>query len=211
MIMHGRLGRLAHPKVEKIRAEVEEFSKKQSERSLKGWETRRKDAEPMPDECQEPMPDECQAQAQAKPSSSSSSSSSSANQKHSCASDEARVSDPDQFALVEKASRPEDRRAEWFEEFWQAYKPIRSRARKAAFKTFMRVVRSETVYKRLMDGLRSQTAELLSRSPEHRPHASSWLSGERWADEVAEVPAVAKPPRDSITEMLESTRKENAC
>ena len=107
--------------------------------------------------------------------------------KNICASDEARVDGSDSFSLVEPKGKQPDQRDAWFSEFWEAYKPIRSRARKAALKAFTKIVRSEAMFQAVMAGPQQQKLDLLSRSPEHRPFCSSWLNGERYEDEAAEV------------------------
>lgn len=74
----------------------------------------------------------------------------------------------------------------WFTEWWAVYwlKKSRKRAREA----FGRHVTTEARFQQVMEATRAQSAEMLSREPQHRPHGATWLNGERWADEPAEAP-----------------------
>lgn len=77
-----------------------------------------------------------------------------------------------------------ERQDQWFESWWEAYwlKKSRKRAREA----FGRRVRTPERFQEIMTATRAQSAEMLSREPQHRPHGATWLNGERWADEALE-------------------------
>lgn len=75
---------------------------------------------------------------------------------------------------------PNNLQAAWFIEFWAAY--WRHKAKKHAQDVFSRVVTTREKFEMVMNSVRAQTAEMISRAPEHRPHAGTWLNGERWED-----------------------------
>lgn len=123
-----------------------------------------------------------------------------------CASGEARGRDAGSVSLTgTDTARKPDQRIEWFSDFWNAYKPIRSRAKKDALKAFLQVVKTEAVFRVVMEAVKSQTPEMISRAPEHRPYAGSWLRGQRWLDEAAEA-AQEKP--DEAMALIIKMRQE---
>jgi uncharacterized protein YdaU (DUF1376 family) len=67
-----------------------------------------------------------------------------------------------------------------FEVFWDAYWLRKAKA--AALKAFLKHADKADL---IMAGVATQRDEMLAREPKHRPHAATWLNGERWADEVA--------------------------
>lgn len=83
----------------------------------------------------------------------------------------------------------QENRESWFSEFWAAY--WLRKGRKKAHEAFMRAVTSESIFADVMAGLRTQLPEMQSREARYRPHAATWLNGERWSDEAA--PAKAEP------------------
>ena len=72
----------------------------------------------------------------------------------------------------------------WFDIFWAAYWLKKSRNR--AFDIFTRKVQSQEMFDRIMQAVKSQSAEMLSREPQRRPYAETFLAEERWTDEAAE-------------------------
>lgn len=76
-----------------------------------------------------------------------------------------------------------DRQATWFKEFWGAYWLRKAKA--DALKAFRAKVKTEAHFVRIMSAVKTQSAEMLRREPKHRPHAATWLRGERWNDETA--------------------------
>jgi hypothetical protein len=60
-----------------------------------------------------------------------------------------------------------------------------------------------------MVAVQAQSAEMMARSPDKRPHASTWLNQERWNDEPIET---ARPKRsDALTALyaeLEQKQQE---
>ena len=113
-----------------------------------------------------------------------------------CASDEARVGDS-LFPIPQKEKKP-DPRLEWFDQFWEAY--WRKVSRKAAVAAFLKCVKNQARLDEVMAAVQSQSAEMLGRSPEKRPHASTWLNQERWNDELIEA---ATPQRTAMDAALD--------
>lgn len=70
---------------------------------------------------------------------------------------------------------------EWFEEWWSIY--WRKVSRKPAEKAFRQQVKTPERFAEVMAATRKQTAAMLSRDPDHRPHGATWLNAERWKDE----------------------------
>ena len=110
------------------------------------------------------------------------------------------------FTGGESASKNERRKLEaqqdlWFADWWASYwlKKSRKRAREA----FGRHVRSGARFRQVMEATRTQSAEMLSREAQHRPHGATWLNGERWDDETA-TPAAPKPETagDTLARMI---------
>lgn len=81
-----------------------------------------------------------------------------------------------------KPSELTDQQFLWFGMFWAEY--WRRVSRPAAEKSFARLITSQEVFDVAMQGLRQQSASMLGRDPEHRPHASTWLNNKRWEDEI---------------------------
>jgi len=79
----------------------------------------------------------------------------------------------------------------WFEqEFWPAYP---RKVGKAAAKKVAKVkMRSDEVREQAMRRLQYDSREWLTRPPEKRPHAATWLNTDRWADPIEADP----PPRE---------------
>lgn len=88
----------------------------------------------------------------------------------------------------------------WFEEFWADY--WRKPARAAAEKAFAKMVITSKMHAAVMKALAEQRAEMLSRDPDKRPHAATWLNGKRWNDEVSPV-ATEPKESDFVRQMME--------
>ncbi len=77
---------------------------------------------------------------------------------------------------------PESQIDEWFAMFWLIY--WRRVARKDAMRAFQKQVRDEETFAAVMEGVRIQHCSMMNRQPDFRPHAATWLNGERWTDEL---------------------------
>lgn len=82
----------------------------------------------------------------------------------------------------------------WFDTFWAKY--WRRTARDAAWRAFKKHVTTEELFRQAMDAVEAQSEAMLAREDEHRPHASTWINGRRWTDEIGLLPARASPVRD---------------
>ncbi len=71
-----------------------------------------------------------------------------------------------------------------FEEFWSRY--WRKTAKAAAAKTYRKI--DEATHLRILAALAHQESEYLGRTPDKRPHATTWLNQKRWEDEPDPVP-----------------------
>ena len=70
---------------------------------------------------------------------------------------------------------------EWFESWWAIY--WRKVARKPAEKAFRKCVRTAERFDAVMAATQKQSATMMARDPDKRPHGATWLNGERWNDE----------------------------
>lgn len=70
-----------------------------------------------------------------------------------------------------------------FDEFWKAYP--RSEGKKLAKDKFNKVCKDPVTFAEVMLGLREQVPKI--RDVKFFPHATTWLNGERWHDEVSET------------------------
>jgi hypothetical protein len=102
----------------------------------------------------------------------------------------ARVSEADSLLLDPEEKQP-SQRAVWFNAFWLKYSLWRNRDKKRAKAIFARVVKSEATFQAVMAGIDSQDAEMMSREPAHRMHATTFLNGRRWEDSPEEGRGVA--------------------
>ena len=91
------------------------------------------------------------------------------------------------FSLTEPHPKPraETFRPSLFDEFWAAYP--RHVGKQAAFKAFAKLQPTAALVARLIDAIEAQRSTRDWREG-FIPHASTWLNGERWADEVEAVP-----------------------
>ena len=197
-------GTLVHGKVEKIRGEVEQFSRRQRERAGLRWKGHaRTDAgSDAATHAGSDAATHAGSDAGPMPSSPSASASPSSSEENTCAFEPKARVDEDSLFLIgteeeavsvtgvpEAAAVPKvDLRVEWFAQFWKEYGPLRSRAKQDALKAFMKVVRNQAVFDVVMAALRDQTPEMLSRNPDKRPYASTWLRSARYEDEPEATP-----------------------
>lgn len=77
-----------------------------------------------------------------------------------------------------------------FEAFWSEYP--RRVGRGQAEKAYA-AARKVASHEEIMAGLQSQLPTLAAREAKYIPHASTWLNGGRWADEVGTAPATDLP------------------
>lgn len=85
----------------------------------------------------------------------------------------------------------------WFlEEFWPIY--WRKVDKAEAMKSFKKQAFNETAKAKIVTAVTAQAPEYLSRDPEHRPHASTWLNKRRFDDEVVEIPKTPVNPKISM-------------
>ena len=69
-----------------------------------------------------------------------------------------------------------------FHDFWALYP--RKVARKAAFKAWQKLRPDPALRETLLAALRAQMQSEQWQSPQYIPHASTWLNGERWTDQL---------------------------
>jgi predicted transcriptional regulator len=74
----------------------------------------------------------------------------------------------------------------WFSEFWAGY--WLKKAKKAARRAFGKHIKSAARFAQVTRAVKAQEPEMLAREPQHRPHAATWLNGERWQDECEAQP-----------------------
>ncbi|MGD0669927.1 MAG: hypothetical protein ABSB23_20495 [Bryobacteraceae bacterium] len=98
-------------------------------------------------------------------------------------------------------------RESWFSAWWGIY--WLHKARKPAHDAFMRRVKTDAIYRQVMDATRAQAPEMLAREPSKRPHGATWLNGERWNDELS-APGATKPESraDILARALAETELE---
>ena len=88
----------------------------------------------------------------------------------------------------------------WFTEWWAAY--WRHVAKTPARKAFAAVVKTVDRFGQVMAATRAQTAEMLTREPQHRPHGATWLRQERWTDNILTAEETRHGSGDAITEAM---------
>jgi hypothetical protein len=86
----------------------------------------------------------------------------------------------------------------WSAAFWSEY--WLHKGKKAAREAFCKHVQAESRFREIMAAIRAQAPEMLNRQPEHRPHAATWLNGERWMDEAATVAPKLSPGQAAVIE-----------
>ena len=82
------------------------------------------------------------------------------------------------------SDEPGDPTADDFTIFWSHYPRKRNRAE--AFKAY-KAARKKAKPDAILDALRRQLPELRANEEQYRPHAATWLRGERWENEPATV------------------------
>lgn len=92
-----------------------------------------------------------------------------------------------------------------FDRFWAAY-PRRT-AKKAARKAFDRIGATPELVDRMVAALEAQQQQPQWQKDDGQfiPHASTWLNGERWEDEV-DV-AVARPVSRRTSKLVDASRR----
>lgn len=76
-----------------------------------------------------------------------------------------------------------------FDHFWRSYpRKVNKGNAKKAFEKAMKQTDLQTI----MSGLETLRIQVAGKGQEYIPHASSWLNGERWTDEVAQPVAVGQ-------------------
>jgi hypothetical protein len=98
--------------------------------------------------------------------------------------------------VARRASQMSAEQEGWFATWWAEY--WRHVAKKAAREAFRKQVRTGARYEQVMAATRAQKAEMLSREESVRPHGSTWLHGERWADETAVDPVGSSATRKGV-------------
>jgi hypothetical protein len=102
------------------------------------------------------------------------------------------TTEPDARFPVDSAQRTKTTREltteqeTWFCQWWAEY--WLHKAKKAARQAFRKHVRTATLFQQVMAATRAQKPEMLARESSMRPHAATWLNGERWADENDSAP-----------------------
>jgi hypothetical protein len=91
----------------------------------------------------------------------------------------------------------------WFTEWWAGY--WLRKARKAARQAFGKHVKTAARFAEVMAAMAGQSAEMLAREPQHRPHGATWLNQERWNDEAVQA---ATPKRTELHGALEKAFAE---
>jgi hypothetical protein len=99
--------------------------------------------------------------------------------------------------VAKRASQMSPGQEGWFAAWWPEY--WRHVAKKAAREAFRKQVRTVARFEQVMTATRAQKAEMLGREENVRPHGATWLHGERWADETAEV----APTDNAVARILE--------
>lgn len=91
-----------------------------------------------------------------------------------------------------------------FDDFWREYP--RKVSKKDARKAWGRAVKIELPAVIIM-GLKRQIPFLESRPLEFRPHAATWLNGERWEDEV-QIPSSQRRPKSDFDQHQDAVQRE---
>ena len=101
-----------------------------------------------------------------------------------------------------KIPRPGADHEGWFEQWWPAY--WRKVAKKAAQAAFKKHVKTPERFAQVMTATRTQTAAMMAREPDKRPHGASWLNGERWTDEPSQPARKGPSKSPSVDELAQS-------
>ena len=99
------------------------------------------------------------------------------------------LSEPPTDAAVELKAK----QVFWFQQFWAEY--WRKAAKKPAEVAFCKNVKCIATFDAVMAAVNAQKPVMLARDPEKRPHAATWLNGERWLDEPESVGLVEGEPQ----------------
>lgn len=99
---------------------------------------------------------------------------------------------------------------EWFDRFWKLY-PRRTNRRQAV-KAWDKLKPDLELCKVMADAIRAQMRSEQWRDPQHIPHPSTWLNGERWNDEIfGGKPADGPPPRRTGRLIVDENGEEVVC
>ncbi len=120
-----------------------------------------------------------------------------------CASRDARV-DESALAIIPRSGNAQPR--EWFEQWWAIY--WRKVARKSAEKAFRAQVKTPERFAQVMTATQKQTAIMMARDPDKRPHGATWINGARWDDEPSAPATARKPPGTSLGERVKARWRE---
>lgn len=136
--------------------------------------------------------------------------------KNTCASDDARGGDllpspdnppfdtlfpPEKKNGHGKTSVPLNDPDRWFEEWWSIY--WRKVAKKPARDAFRKHVKTATRFEQVMAATRAQSAGMLEKPADKRPHGATWLNGERWEDELDQPRQQTQHPSDDYPEFTQ--------
>jgi hypothetical protein len=93
-----------------------------------------------------------------------------------------------------KESNTKEEYSSAFEVFWKAYP--RKVNKQAAEKAFNKLKPNEDLFKAIMAGLENhkKSNQWTRDNGQYIPHASTWLNGKRWEDELEAAPAPAQQP-----------------
>lgn len=82
-----------------------------------------------------------------------------------------------------------------YESWWTLYP---RKIAKGTARTAFRRARKKASLETLMDGVRKLAEQVKGKDAKYTPHASTWLNGERWLDEVALPPAAQEPNYEGL-------------
>jgi hypothetical protein len=94
-----------------------------------------------------------------------------------------------------------EKQRESFDEFWGRY--WRKEAKIAGAEAYIAKVLTVKTHSEVMAGVERQRDGMMTRPPESRPHASTWLNQTRWKDEE-ELPAVE--PKSKLERMADGVK-----
>jgi hypothetical protein len=93
----------------------------------------------------------------------------------------------------------------WFDEFWGLY--WRKDGKERAKQIFSDKVKTTDDWARCRSAVIAQTAEMLAREKQHRPHASTWLNQGRMFDEES-PPQISARRQDNVHDRNQQRRDE---
>jgi hypothetical protein len=91
----------------------------------------------------------------------------------------------------------------WFEEeFWPQY--WRKVSKKPAAAAFKKHATTEAIKNQIVEAVVAHSPTYLSRQPEHRPHAATWLNEQRYEEPPEDLSSPAIPTKSKFELMMES-------